>query len=185
MQESIEYDDYLGKLDNFSIIASQYADNRCVSRGCFSPDYQLFGTSGWSNTCKIWGIPDCQVRTELKGHEDRVNHIRFHPDSCLSLSQNGPNVATASADNTIRLWSLNPDFEFQKCTIFNGHEDRVNHVEFHPMGKYIASSSHDKTLRLWDIEKKKEILVQEGHVAAIYPLSFQDDGALLVNIRIK
>jgi len=181
IEESIEYDNFLKTLDNYTVVASQYADDRCVSRGTFSPDYELFATSGWSSVCKIWGIPDCSVRTELNGHDDRVNHIRFHPQSCISLSENGPNVATASADNTVRLWSLSQELEFQKSIVLKGHDDRVNHVEFHPTGKYIASSSHDKTWRLWDIETKKEILLQEGHISSVYPLSFQEDGALLAS----
>jgi U4/U6 small nuclear ribonucleoprotein PRP4 len=52
------------------------------------------------------------------------------------------------------------------------HDDIVNAVEFHPMGRHIASGSHDKTWRLWDIELKKELLVQEGHAGPIYTLAF-------------
>lgn len=63
----------------------------------------------------------------------------------------------------------------------------MNNIEFHPMGRVLASTSHDKTWRLWDIETRKELLLQEGHSAQVYALSFQQDGALLViyifNIR--
>lgn len=106
----------------------------------------------------MWGVPDCELRTELRGHTDRVNCIRFHPDSTIALPENGPNVATASADCKIRLWSLNPEFEFQKSLVLGGHDDTVNYVDFHPMGKHVASSSNDKTWRFWDIEYKKEVL---------------------------
>lgn len=84
----------------------------------------------------------------------------------------GPNIATASADTTVKLWSLNPEFEFQKAIELRGHQDVVNYVDFHPMGKHIASGSNDKTWRLWDIEYKKELLVQEGHGAEVYPVTF-------------
>lgn len=49
------------------------------------------------------------------------------------------------------------------------------------MGKHIASSSHDHTWRLWDIETQKQLLLQEGHSAAVYPLSFHQDGSLLAS----
>ena len=50
-----------------------------MSRGTLSPDETLFATSGWSGDCKVWGIPDCMKKTTLKGHNDRVISIRFHP----------------------------------------------------------------------------------------------------------
>lgn len=112
VREEREIDDYLNDIGPYEVCQSQYADDRCVSRGCLSPNEQLFATSGWSGVCKVWGIPDCQLRTELRGHTDRVNCIRFHPYSGLHLPEDGPNVATASADSTVRLWSLNPSFEF-------------------------------------------------------------------------
>jgi U4/U6 small nuclear ribonucleoprotein PRP4 len=71
---------------------------------------------------------------------------------------NGPNIATGSADTCVRLWSLNPDYEFQKSIELKGHEDTVNYIDFHPMGKHIASGSNDKTWKLWDIEYKKLLL---------------------------
>jgi len=79
----------------------------------------------------------------------------------------------------VRLWSLNPEFEFQRNVALTGHEDVVNNVDFHPTGKFLASTSNDKTWRLWDIERKSCLLTQEGHAGEVYPLTFQPDGALL------
>ena len=125
-----------------------------MARGCLyeadNLEESLFATAGWSGTCKLWGIPDCAIRTELRGHKDRVGCIRFHP-YVGHIPENGPNIATASADKTVRIWSMNPEYDFQKSVELKGHEDFVNWVEFHPMGKHIASGSSDKTWRLWDI----------------------------------
>jgi len=151
-------EDFLNSIQPYEVRESQYSDDRCVSRGALSPDEELFATSGWSGVCKVWGIPDCQYRTELRGHTDRVNCVKFHPLAGV-IQPDGPNIATCSADCSVRLWSLNPDYEFQKSIEFKGHEDNVNHVDFHPMGKHLATSSNDKTWRLWDIESKKELLL--------------------------
>ena len=179
--ESAEYDQYISRFTEYKINASQYGDDRCIAKGCLSPDESLFATAGWSGLCKVWGIPDCALRTELKGHEDKALTIAFHPNACKGLSPNGPNIATGSMDTSVRLWSLNPELEFQQSIILGKHEERVNCVAFHPLGHYLASSSHDKTWRLWNIEMKKELMVQEGHDTAIMPLAFQTDGALLAS----
>ena len=157
-REEKDIEDYLNAIGQYEVKESQYADDRCVSRGCLSPNEELFATSGWSGICKVWGIPDCAVRTELRGHTDRVNCIKFHPLSTLQLPEDGPNIATASADEKIMLWSLNPDYEFQRSIILSGHDDVVNNVDFHPTGQFLGSASNDKTWRLWDIERKKCIL---------------------------
>lgn len=94
----------------------------------------------------------------MRGHTDRVNSIRFHPHAG-TIPEDGPNLATGSADNSIRLWSLNQEYEFQKSAELKGHEDIVNHVDFHPMGHFIGSASNDKTWRLWDLASKKELLL--------------------------
>ena len=179
IQESLDYDQYISKFKEYTITASQYGDDRFISKGALSPDETLFATAGWTGLCRVWGVPDCQLRTELKGHDDKAISICFHPTSGKGLSPNGPNIATGSADTYIRLWSLNPEYEFQQSIVLGRHEERVNCVAFHPLGHYLASSSHDKTWRLWNLERKKEILLQEGHEAPIIPLAFQSDGALL------
>lgn len=180
--ESNEYEKFISKFDKgFHVESSQYGDERCISKASLSPDESLLATAGWSGVCKIWGIPDCQLRTELKGHEDKVLTVNFHPMAGMGLSENGPNVATGSADSQIRLWSLNPELEFQQSIVLGKHDERVNCVVYHPLGHYLASSSDDKTWRLWDIELKKELFVQEGHEATIVPLTFQQDGSLIAS----
>ena len=47
------------------------------------------------------------------------------------------------------------------------------------MGVHLASGSSDKTWRLWDMEKKRELLCQEGHSGSIFSMAFQPDGSLL------
>ena len=77
--EDRQLEDKLNSVANYDIKESQYADERCVSRGVFSPDQSMFGTSGWSGDCKVWTVPNCDKKTTLKGHTDRAISIRFHP----------------------------------------------------------------------------------------------------------
>ncbi|MEG4915209.1 WD40 repeat domain-containing protein, partial [Microcoleus sp. B13-B6] len=85
---------------------------------------------------------------EFKGHQDEVSSVSFSPD--------GKYIATASLDNTARLWDLTSKLIQE----FKGHQDEVSSVSFSPDGKYIATASNDKTARLWQIRSLDEMLVQ-------------------------
>lgn len=105
--EDEELQQFLNLVPKYEVVASQYADTRCVSRGVLSPDEKLFATSGWSGECKLWSLPDCNLVSNLSGHKDRVISIKFHPESTKTLPASSPaNLASASADGNVRLWSL-------------------------------------------------------------------------------
>ena len=75
-----ELQNFYNSIGDFDVWQSQYADDRCVSRGVLSDDESLLATSGWSGDAKVWSIPSCDLKTTLKGHTDRVISVRFHPE---------------------------------------------------------------------------------------------------------
>lgn len=178
IQEGLEYESYLENQKNFEFTSSQYADERGCARGRLSPDDKFYAVAGVSGVCTVYDVPNLNKVTYLKGHSNKVNCVAFHPGFLKDIPKMGPNIATCSSDSSIKIWSFEPSLENQLNITLNS-EDRVNMVEFHPMGRYLASTSHDKTWRLWDIETKKEILLQEGHSAPVFPINFQKDGALV------
>src|SRR5947207_659506 len=76
---------------------------------------------------------------ELKGHTRSVYAVAFSP--------NCKHLASASRDNTIRLWEARSGALL--CTL-REHTDAVSAVAFSPDGKHLASASRDNTIRLWD-----------------------------------
>ena len=65
----------------------------------------------------------------------------------MAFSPDGRLLATASADETARLWDPATGEYLRTLT---GHDDGVVGVAFSPDGRLLATASNDKTARLWD-----------------------------------
>ncbi|WP_392531355.1 WD40 repeat domain-containing protein [Nostoc sp. C117] len=158
-----------------------------VNSVSFSPDGKTIATASWDKTARLWNLPlqlwnlqgqilqefkeilqefkGKEILQEFKGHQNKVNSVSFSPD--------GKTIATASDDNTARLWNLQGQLlqEFKGSQNFNF----VNSVSFSPDGKTIATTSFDKTARLWNLQGQ---LLQEfkGHQNKVNSVSFSPDG---------
>jgi len=155
-------------------------DNRPLSHVAFSPTGAHVATSSWTGHCKIWDAKTTKLRSLMKGHTERAQHVAWNPTPGGATTLN---LVTSGADNKILFWPLeNPggDYsELKPMKILEGHWDRVNNTAFHPSGRWIGSTSFDKTWCLWDVETGQEILTQGGNSRAVYALAFHCDGALV------
>jgi WD40 repeat protein len=66
----------------------------------------------------------------------------------VAFSPEGRTLASASADNTIRLWDTHTHKQLGKP--LTGHTDAVSSVAFSPDGRTLASASADGTVRVRD-----------------------------------
>ncbi|MEG4231367.1 AAA-like domain-containing protein [Microcoleus sp. Pol11C3] len=79
-------------------------------------------------------------RPPFVGHNDLVRSVSFSPT--------GDRIATASSDNTAKLWDLQGN-----CLVtFTGHNNWVTSVCFSPTRDRIATASFDTTTKLWDLQ---------------------------------
>jgi WD40 repeat protein len=89
----------------------------------------------------------------------------------VSFSPDGKTIATASADNTAKLWSR----DGKELQTLRGHTAKVWSVSFSPNGKTIATASGDKTVKFWSRDGK-ELQTLKGHGNSVFSISFSPDG---------
>jgi len=106
----------------------------------------------------------------LEGHSKEVYSVAFSPD--------GKTLASASADNTIKLWNLQSQ---KPIATLAGHSDWVYSVAFSPDGKTLASASWDNTIKVWNLQSQKPIATLAGHSNEVRSVAFSPDGKTLAS----
>jgi cytochrome c len=96
-------------------------------------------TAGADGRIAIWTAGNAQPDAVLEGHTA--------PIVALAVSPDGTTLASASWDQTVRLWPLAGGAP----RVLDGHTQNVNGVAFAPDGRTVVSVSYDQSLRIWPL----------------------------------
>ncbi|ORX46381.1 WD40 repeat-like protein [Piromyces finnis] len=171
-------------------------------RGCLAAEYShlgyLFAIASTSlnslTTIKIFDTVSGDKIASLTGHQDLVYDIKW--------SRDDKHLFTASADGSVRAWSIQSETSIRSSTIFQ-HPSYVYCIQVHPIiGKdnkiTIITGSYDGKIRFWkydqnlynniEISKQAQIhhqtqflpaYVLTGHDSTINSLAIESSGIRL------
>jgi WD40 repeat protein len=103
-----------------------------------------------------------KYKTVFKGHDSPISSVVFSFDN--------KTIATASLDNTVRLWSFAPE----PRKILKSHNSYVSSVAFSSDGKYIATGSWDNTVKLWN-KDGQHLKTFKEHTYNVMSVAFSPD----------
>jgi WD40 repeat protein len=106
----------------------------------------------------------------LEGHSDWVWSVAFSHDSTW--------LASASNDNTVKLWDASSG---QCLQTLEGHSGAVMSVAFSHDSTRLASASYDNTVKLWDASSGQCLQTLKGHSGGVRSVAFSHDSIWLAS----
>jgi WD40 repeat protein len=103
-------------------------------------------------------------------HTTNVTAVAFSPD--------GSRLATASLDQTVKVWSTSSWTLLQTLT---GHTNGVTSVAFSPDGAKIVSGCVDGTVKVWNWSSGTCLETIVAHVLPVTATVFSTDGSLVIS----
>ena len=128
-----------------------------ASSAAIAPDGTYVAVGFASGAVRLYALPDMRLMgEEEKAHERDIQRLSFSADGTL--------LASASFDNTAKLWAVAPDGTLTARQIFSGHTNVVHGLAFSPNGTLLATASYDGRIGLFTVgtEEKRFITPFDG-----------------------
>lgn len=134
--------------------------------------------SGLDPSICVWNVASGKLLVRLAGHP-RI--------AALAFSQNDKTLVSASADRTVRVWSLPDGKNTQTLQAAFPEIYSFRTVAISPDGTRIAAGGDGNVyarqfpIKVWDLSKNQAETTLHGHAAPLAVLAFSPDGKTLLS----
>jgi hypothetical protein len=123
------------------------------------------GLPARSGSVRVYEVPGGTLLHDFAGHTDVVFGLALRPD--------GGQLASASFDQTVRLWDL---VLGRPAGVFRGHSDFVYDVAYARDGKTLLSVGKDRAVKRFDAARVKELRTYSDHNDDVLALAVPPGG---------
>lgn len=155
----------------------------------YSPDGQTLASSSFDATVKLWEVATGKLLRTFKGPEKKPEDKKPEdkkPEDwvfAVTYSPKGRTLASASRDNTVKLWSIETGKELFTLKQGSGRwgKTEVYSVAYSPDGEVLAAASKEGIIKLWDPMTGDKIRTLKGHEDWVLYVTYSPDGYTLAS----
>jgi WD40 repeat protein/tRNA A-37 threonylcarbamoyl transferase component Bud32 len=127
-------------------------------------------TSGAGGTVSVRYAASGKLAFTIRGHARAVTGLAFSPD--------GQRLATASRDQTVKLWDVTSPYD---DLTFTSTTDGFTAVAFSPDSLRLAAACRDRRVKVWDVVTGKTLATLDRHGDEATGTAFSPDGRRLAS----
>jgi ribosomal RNA-processing protein 9 len=136
--------------------SQQHGHNGPILAVAASPDGRFVATGGADRKIIVWSSKDLRPLKTFPTHRDKVLGLAFAP-STASQPGLGAQLFSASADRSIKTYSLASEESLAYVETLFGHQDHVVAVSAMSVDQCVSVGARDRSARLWKVVDETQL----------------------------
>ncbi|KAG0290192.1 SCF ubiquitin ligase complex subunit cdc4 [Linnemannia gamsii] len=133
----------------------------------YEPEFPIIIAGSRDTSLSVWRLPIQELNGHLSATEQQnwfLHRLEGHTQTIRDIAAEGNLVASASYDNTARIWSSHTG---QLIHALVGHELRLSTVVLDTANRQCFTGSEDSTIRVWSLDTGSSLHILTGHTGVV------------------